>query len=458
MSQEEMEIGSCTHAQTNRHLKSRISRLEIMLAKEQQLRMASSPFTTSPSTSPNYVPRYTLPIDPTTTDAYKQIVAELSHEKQVKADLMANLKAATTEHDAVRASLEKELQEVKSSRDVLLVESEELQDEYSNIKGMLKSHLKSQDDVRHDNRALSHGGFAVDPTNSIESESRLTALSLKSLVYQIEHASDERSRLLLRSLAENCPEFHVDDTADAEQELESNLKMHIATLASRAISTETLGLLSETAVSHGYVSALHPPLDILCKYIVDLLKKTKEELSNHAILVRQVLYQDVPTVLQDLFTLLNRATSFTFPTEREQFDEASKAEFVAYLNAQRAAVSHTIRKYIASHLKSRQKISYRAFSPGDLALFLPTRNANSSAWAAFNVGAPHYFLDMKGINTDGRDFMLGRIQEIKENHGEPGVEDTTSSFESGVAGKSTDSRKWWEVKILEKKKAAVTGE
>ena len=39
-----------------------------------------------------------------------------------------------------------------------------------------------------------------------------------------------------------------------------------------------------------------------------------------------------------------------------------------------------------------EKIAFKHFKEGDLALFLPTRNQQAGAWAAFNVGFPHYFL------------------------------------------------------------------
>lgn len=42
--------------------------------------------------------------------------------------------------------------------------------------------------------------------------------------------------------------------------------------------------------------------------------------------------------------------------------------------------------------EAQEKIAFRSFKEGDLALFLPTRNQATRPWAAFNVGAPHYFL------------------------------------------------------------------
>ena len=79
------------------------------------------------------------------------------------------------------------------------------------------------------------------------------------------------------------------------------------------------------------------------------------------------------------------------------------------------------------------KIAFRGFREGDLALFLPTRNhqqmaaaartkpnaANSveaaTPWAAFNSGAPHYFLrERDGHRLTGREYLVGRIVRVEE--------------------------------------------
>ncbi|KAI0464228.1 oligomeric, coiled-coil, peripheral membrane protein [Komagataella kurtzmanii] len=87
------------------------------------------------------------------------------------------------------------------------------------------------------------------------------------------------------------------------------------------------------------------------------------------------------------------------------------------------------------------RISIKDFKVGDLVLFLPTRddtinmnmtntveavNRRASTvasfetyqpWAAFNVGAPHYFLinDVSKIDLNGRDWVLARIESMEEH-------------------------------------------
>jgi len=65
--------------------------------------------------------------------------------------------------------------------------------------------------------------------------------------------------------------------------------------------------------------------------------------------------------------------------------------------------------------EAHDKIAYRGFKEGDLALFLPTRNQATRPWAAFNVGAPHYFLrEQDAHRLQSRDWLLARINKVEE--------------------------------------------
>ncbi|KGO72939.1 Autophagy-related protein 11 [Penicillium italicum] len=72
-------------------------------------------------------------------------------------------------------------------------------------------------------------------------------------------------------------------------------------------------------------------------------------------------------------------------------------------------------KYHRVQSEAHDKIAYRSFKEGDLALFLPTRNQAIRSWAAFNVGAPHYFLrEQDSHKLQARDWLLARITKIEE--------------------------------------------
>lgn len=61
------------------------------------------------------------------------------------------------------------------------------------------------------------------------------------------------------------------------------------------------------------------------------------------------------------------------------------------------------------------KIAFKNFKDGDLALFLPTRNQQAGAWAAFNVGFPHYFLrEQDSHRLRHREWLVARISRIQE--------------------------------------------
>lgn len=80
------------------------------------------------------------------------------------------------------------------------------------------------------------------------------------------------------------------------------------------------------------------------------------------------------------------------------------------------------------------KIAVKDFKEGDLALFLPTRGQAKGAWAAFNIGCPHYFLAEKdGMRLGNRDFIVARINKIEQR-----VVDLGRSLPSHTDGKSID--------------------
>jgi autophagy-related protein 11 len=85
--------------------------------------------------------------------------------------------------------------------------------------------------------------------------------------------------------------------------------------------------------------------------------------------------------------------------------------------------------------EAHEKIAYRSFKEGDLALFLPTRNQATRPWAAFNVGAPHYFLrEQDSHKLQSRDWLLARISKVEER-----IVDLSRSLTNGLRGQ-TDRR------------------
>ena len=72
-------------------------------------------------------------------------------------------------------------------------------------------------------------------------------------------------------------------------------------------------------------------------------------------------------------------------------------------------------KYYRARDEASDKIAFKSFKAGDLALFLPTRNQVTRPWAAFNVGAPHFFLrEQDSHKLASRDWLLARISKVAE--------------------------------------------
>lgn len=72
-------------------------------------------------------------------------------------------------------------------------------------------------------------------------------------------------------------------------------------------------------------------------------------------------------------------------------------------------------KFHSAQKEAQGKIAFKNFKEGDLALFLPTRNQATGAWAAFNIGAPHYFLKEQDFHKlRSRDWLLARIHKIED--------------------------------------------
>ena len=120
-------------------------------------------------------------------------------------------------------------------------------------------------------------------------------------------------------------------------------------------------------------------------------------------------------------------------TESEKYEAYLKAignfdveSFCEVIAKRIKDIEYTAKKYSKdarayrekSHMaqkEAHEKIAYKNFKEGDLALFLPTRNQATGAWAAFNVGAPHYFLrEQDSHKLRSRDWLVARISKIED--------------------------------------------
>ncbi|CAG8973290.1 hypothetical protein HYALB_00000052 [Hymenoscyphus albidus] len=121
----------------------------------------------------------------------------------------------------------------------------------------------------------------------------------------------------------------------------------------------------------------------------------------------------------------------------------------------------------AAQSEAHEKIAFKHFKEGDLALFLPTRNQATRPWAAFNVGAPHYFLrEQDSHKLRARDWLLARIHKIEERVVDLSKSMTAShnaadgksiggdSFEDDNPFELSDGLRWYLIDAAEEKPGA----
>jgi len=106
-------------------------------------------------------------------------------------------------------------------------------------------------------------------------------------------------------------------------------------------------------------------------------------------------------------------------------------------------------------IEAENKIAFRQFKDGDLALFLPTNHGRP--WAAFNVNAPHYFLREHESHRlgSGRDWLLARITHVEERTvdlaGHP-ADTTHNPFDLA------DGLRWYYLDAVEEKPSSASRE
>lgn len=151
-------------------------------------------------------------------------------------------------------------------------------------------------------------------------------------------------------------------------------------------------------------------------------KQTPSVSSDEEALKQQVIerYQGAADSLPDVDTILDLIGSL------------SKASLIDSAIAKLESLPTLVKKLNKAykHLKDtsqrqqlllREKITFRNFGLGDLALFLPTRNNSGKPWAAFNINFPHFFLNFSGRpeneqlkeSLQNKEWIVARITKIE---------------------------------------------
>ncbi|KAI6249572.1 Autophagy-related protein 11 [Erysiphe necator] len=123
---------------------------------------------------------------------------------------------------------------------------------------------------------------------------------------------------------------------------------------------------------------------------------------------------DIETEKQKYDSFLNSAGYFDIEVFCETISKRIKDLEYTAKKYSRDARSYR-EKFQSAQKEAQGKIAFKNFKEGDLALFLPTRNQATGAWAAFNIGAPHYFLKEQDFHKlRSRDWLLARIHKIED--------------------------------------------
>jgi autophagy-related protein 11 len=103
--------------------------------------------------------------------------------------------------------------------------------------------------------------------------------------------------------------------------------------------------------------------------------------------------------------------------------------------------------------EAENKIAYKQFKEGDLALFLPTNHGRP--WAAFNVNAPHYFLRENEAHRlgSGRDWLLARITKVEERTVD--LANNSSDLVQHNPFDLADGLRWYYLDAIEEKPSTV---
>lgn len=133
--------------------------------------------------------------------------------------------------------------------------------------------------------------------------------------------------------------------------------------------------------------------------------ESKQAHSRHLSKVREVRYrQFLATIFIDYDLFCDSVT--------KRFNDVEQLA----RKLQKEARNYRERAHV-NEQQNRHKLAFKGFQKGELALFLPTRDQSRdpNPWAAFNVGAPHYFLKPNAEHQlENREWLVGRITKIEE--------------------------------------------
>lgn len=344
---------------------------------------------------------------------------ELAECKRSKNDLLSNMSSKESEFTKERNSLETEIKDLHFKLENLQMKSDEISEDYENLMELTHSKEKNNDLLTND-----LNNIIITLLNSIR---RL-----------VEHDFDTFLEFCL--ILESMGLLLVQENKEYKITRVKGLRSKKDEDASEAFLIEkpSSEVIKEIEAKKSWVSEIS-------SYTSILPSDSVESPNNFELLQDDSVYKQQSMKLISLFNTIFNSENSKFesffkavgfkenihlqedsPTTRFFLNAVSKRFRDVEGFAKRQTKENKLKQQEIGKLLARldTKISMNGFQINDLVLFLPTRidrnndefQEDSQPWAAFNIGAPHYFLLVEDhAKITNKDWMVGRVKSIKEN-------------------------------------------
>ncbi|KAK6454804.1 oligomeric, coiled-coil, peripheral membrane protein [Scheffersomyces xylosifermentans] len=346
---------------------------------------------------------------------------ELDEAVVMKNDLLANISSQENERIKERNNFEVELQKLQSKID-------EVSEDYENLIELTQTRSKNSDllvndlnnviiKLMNDLRRLAEGVFEYFLEFCFVLESMGLLLTKDEGVYKITRVKGLRSKKSVHEDANETSFVSIEKPSSKVIEDVSNTMSWITSISQLSSILPDVPTSSSSASEAG-------------------VDNYEEEVNkfNESSLKLITIFNEIFTSNHAKFEEFLKTISFKENVQMQE-DSANSSKF--FLNAiskrfrdvegfaKRQTKDNKGKDVEINKLKNRlgSKITMNGFQVNDLVLFLPTRidrasevNESIQPWAAFNIGAPHYFLKVNDPNdTKDKEWMVGKVQNIQEN-------------------------------------------
>ncbi|KAI5838608.1 autophagy-related protein 11-domain-containing protein [Morchella snyderi] len=393
----------------------------------------------------------------------KEMSERMRSADDTKRDLVANLEALGQQHIVERKAFQQEIEELKGKIEEAYEELDRDEERIKSLEGELEKTGVEVEKLRGENARLIESVRAMEESmkgmKEVLESAKKDNLERESLVGRVkgahekfggETAPNDLGKLmdgieeLITKSVDRCKDLstQLDDMKEHGDAVEKEKETLERRLESRSIKAKDL---TQRLYTHNIRSI--QLLEALGYRIVrnegntTIVKVSRSNNSDSAVLSRSSHDMSAsmkksghlpPTTAEDISLLY-----WLHDSDSSAEDEAFSAYLTNISSLDLDAFADTVtsrvkkvendcrqlmkqcrayrEKYYRSRDEANEKIAFKSFKSGDLALFLPTRNSATRPWAAFNVGAPHFFLkEETGHNLRSRDWLLARITKIED--------------------------------------------